>query len=217
MAKRYWLMKSEPDAFGIADLERVKIEPWTGVRNYQARNFMRDQMQVGDDVLFYHSSCEPPGVAGLARIVRTGVVDDTQFDPRSKYHDPDSPRDEPRWICVDVEFVERFPDVIPLDVLRATPGLEDMVLLRRGSRLSVQPVSEAEYGVIVAMKGGDFPRVDARVDRKPAAKKPAPAPAKKAAAPTKKPAAPAKKPAAPAKKAADARARARKPASARAR
>jgi len=151
MARRFWLMKTEPDTFGIDDLARVQIEPWTGVRNYQARNLMRDQMQVGDDVLFYHSSVSPPGVAGLARVHRTGVVDATQFDPSSKYHDPDSDPDDPRWICVDVAFVEKFPVLVPLDVLRAQPGLEDMVLLRRGMRLSVQPVTAAEHKIIVKM------------------------------------------------------------------
>jgi predicted RNA-binding protein with PUA-like domain len=151
MAKRYWLMKSEPDAFGIDDLERVRVEPWTGVRNYMARNIMRDQMLVGDDVIFYHSSADPSGPAGLARVHRTGVVDELQFDPKSKYHDEGSSRDEPRWICVDVEFVEKFPAVVPLEILRHTAGLEDMVLLKRGMRLSVQPVTAAEYKLIVAM------------------------------------------------------------------
>jgi predicted RNA-binding protein with PUA-like domain len=154
MAKRYWLMKTEPETFGIADLERVKIEPWTGVRNYQARNLMRDQMQVGDSVLFYHSSTDPTGVAGLARIERTGVVDETQFDPKSKYFDAASQRDEPRWICVDVAFVERWPEVVRLDELRRTPGLEEMPLLRRGMRLSVQPVAAEEYKIIVKLAKG---------------------------------------------------------------
>jgi len=154
MAKRYWLMKSEPDAFGIADLERVKIEPWTGVRNYQARNLMRDEMQVGDDVLFYHSSADPTGVAGLARVARTGVVDETQFDPKSKYHDAASDPTEPRWICVDVAFVERFAEVVPLEALRQTPGLEEMVLLRRGMRLSVQPVTAQELQIICKLAKG---------------------------------------------------------------
>jgi predicted RNA-binding protein with PUA-like domain len=149
--KQYWLMKTEPDTFGIDDLARVRIEPWSGVRNYQARNFMRDHMRVGDEVLFYHSSTEPPGVAGLARIHRTGVVDETQFDPRSKYHDPGSKKDEPRWICVDVEFVAKFPCLIPLATLRDHPVLQDMVLLRKGSRLSVQPVTAAEFKIIAAL------------------------------------------------------------------
>ena len=147
----HWLMKTEPDTFSIDDLARVKVEPWTGVRNYMARNLMRDRMQVGDEVLFYHSSCEPPGVAGLARVVRTGVVDATQFDPQSKYHDADSPPDAPRWICVDVEYVRHAPRFVPLAELRAHPGLAGMVLLQRGARLSVQPVSAAHYEIIRAL------------------------------------------------------------------
>ena len=149
MAKRYWLMKTEPETFSIDDLERVGTEPWTGVRNYLARNHMR-QMQVGDGVLFYHSSCEPPGVAGLARVARTGVVDETQFDPDSKYYDPKSPREAPRWDCVDVAFVEKFTKLVPLADLRADKKLAKMLLLRRGMRLSVQPVAADEYKRIVA-------------------------------------------------------------------
>lgn len=151
---KYWLMKTEPDTFSIDDLARVRVEPWTGVRNYQARNLMRDQMQVGDAVLFYHSSCEPPGVAGLAKVARTGVVDETQFDPGSKYHDPGSKRDDPRWICVDVEFVEKFPELVSLATIRADPKLADMPLLRRGMRLSVQPVTKPQFDRIVATASG---------------------------------------------------------------
>jgi len=151
VTKRCWLMKTEPETFSIDDLARVKVEPGTGVRNYQARNLMRDQMQVGDDVLFYHSSCEPPGIAGLGRIERTGVVDETQFDPRSKYFDPGADRADPRWICVDVAFVAKLRELIPLAALRTQPGLEDMALLRRGMRLSVQPVTAAEHAVILKM------------------------------------------------------------------
>lgn len=148
---QHWLMKSEPDAFGIDDLARVKVEPWTGVRNYQARNSMRDDMKVGDRVLFYHSNATPPGVAGLAVVKRTGVVDATQFEPSSPYYDPSSKRDAPRWICVDVEFVEKLPRLIALDELRANPALDGMVLLQKGSRLSVQPVSAAHYEAVLAM------------------------------------------------------------------
>jgi predicted RNA-binding protein with PUA-like domain len=148
---KHWLMKTEPETFSIDDLERVKVEPWTGVRNFQARNLMRDQMQVGDAVLFYHSSCDPPGVAGLARVVRTGVVDATQFDPDSKYYDPTSKREAPKWICVDVEFVQKLPALIPLATLRATKALADMPLLRRGMRLSVQPVSPKQYEKVLAL------------------------------------------------------------------
>lgn len=171
MAPGYWLMKSEPDAFGIADLARVKVEPWTGVRNYTARNNMRDGMKVGDPVLFYHSRVDPPGIAGLAKVVRTGVVDATQFEPSSKYYDPSSSRDAPRWICVDVEFVETLPRLVALDELRGNPALAGMPVLQRGQRLSVQPVSAAHYKVVVAMA------------RRAAAKpRPAPAAAAKAKA-----------------------------------
>ncbi|MBL8625863.1 MAG: EVE domain-containing protein [Myxococcales bacterium] len=160
-AMQHWLMKTEPDTFGIDDLARVKVEPWTGVRNYQARNFMRDQMKVGDRVLFYHSNATPPGVAGLAVVKRTGVVDATQFEPSSPYYDPGSKRDDPRWICVDVEFVEKLPRLIALDELRANPALDGMVLLQKGSRLSVQPVSAAHYKAVLAMAKKAAPKAKA--------------------------------------------------------
>src|SRR5215468_9251278 len=143
-------MKSGPDQFGIADLERVQVEPWTGVRSYFARAHMR-AMSVGDAVLFHHSGARPPGVAGLARVVRTGVVDETQFDPDSKYFDPKATRDAPIWDCVAVEYVETFPHFVTMDRIRAEPALADMLLLRRGMRLSVQPVTEVEYQAIVAL------------------------------------------------------------------
>ncbi len=146
---KYWLMKSEPEEFSIADLERKRVEPWSGVRSMFARFHMR-QMTVGDGVLFYHSSCIPPGVAGLARVVRTGVVDETQFDPKSKYYDEDSSREEPRWDCVDVEYVSTLPKLVQLERIRGDAALREMVLLRQG-RLSVQPVSETEYTHIVAL------------------------------------------------------------------
>jgi predicted RNA-binding protein with PUA-like domain len=143
-------MKSEPDQFGIADLERVRVEPWTGVRSYFARAHMR-AMTVGDAVLFHHSNAKPPGVAGLARVVRTGVVDETQFDPKSKYYDPKATRDAPIWDCVEVEYVETLPHFVSMDRIRAEPELADMLLLRRGMRLSVQPVTEVEYEAIAAL------------------------------------------------------------------
>lgn len=147
---KYWLMKTEPDVFGIDDLERVRIEPWSGVRNPWARKYMHQDMTAGDGVLFYHSSCNPPGVAGLARVHRTGVVDETQFDPAGKYFDAKATREAPVWWCVDVEFVEKLPRVVALDELRGRKELAKMMVLRI-PRLSVQPVTDAEYATIVEM------------------------------------------------------------------
>lgn len=179
-------MKSEPDQFGIADLARVKIEPWTGVRNYMARNHMR-AMAVGDLVLFHHSNATPPGVAGLAKVVRTGVVDPTQFDAKSKYFDPKAKRDAPTWDCVDVAYVETFPHFVTMDRMRGEPALADMLVLRRGMRLSVQPVTEGEYETIVRLghrAESAPPAAKKPVAKKPVAKKPAAKPA--ARKPTKK-------------------------------
>lgn len=148
MARRYWLMKSEPDAYSIDDLHREGRAHWDGVRNYQARNFMRDEMSVGDEVLFYHSNAKPPGVAGLARVVAEGYPDHTAWDPDSPYHDPKSDKHDPRWYMVDVEFVEKFADVVPLEELRETPELEDMMVTKRGMRLSVQPVTASEFKIV---------------------------------------------------------------------
>jgi predicted RNA-binding protein with PUA-like domain len=150
VTKQYWLMKSEPDEFSIADLERVKIEPWSGVRNFMARFNMR-AMSIGDDVLFHHSSVDPPGVAGLARVVHTNVVDEKQFDPKSKYYDKRATREKPIWDCVDVEYVATFPHFVSMDRMRADAALAEMVVLKRGMRLSVQPVTEAEYNAVVAL------------------------------------------------------------------
>lgn len=143
-------MKSEPDQFAISDLARVNVEPWTGVRSYFARAHMR-AMSVDDAVLFHHSSVDPPGVAGLARVVRTGVVDQTQFDPKSKYYDPKATPEAPIWDCVEVQYVETLPHYVAMERIRAEPVLSEMLLLRRGMRLSVQPVTEAEYQVIVEL------------------------------------------------------------------
>ncbi|MEZ4360927.1 MAG: EVE domain-containing protein [Kofleriaceae bacterium] len=163
MAKRCWLMKSEPDAFGIDDLARVRVEPWTGVRNFQARNFMRDEMHVGDDVLFYHSNASPSGVAGLATVHRTGVVDETQFEPSSPYYDPRATKSTPIWTCVEVAYVRTFAELVSLDDLRAEPRLADMLVLRRGMRLSVQPVSDAHFAVVCELgERGDAPARPAR-------------------------------------------------------
>ena len=152
-ARRYWLMKSEPNVFSIDDLARAPKQTtgWDGVRNYQARNLLRDEIKLGDGVLFYHSSADPPAVAGTAEVVRAGYPDPTQFDPRSNHHDPDASPDEPRWYGVDIKHAQTFATPVPLPVLRATPALSDMVLLRKGSRLSVQPVADAEWKTIVAM------------------------------------------------------------------
>lgn len=150
---RYWLMKSEPDAFSIDDLARVGTEPWTGVRNYQARNFMRDAMQVGDGVLFYHSNAKVPGVVGVARVATEAYPDPTQFDPESDYWDPKAAIDAPRWFLVDVAFERKLKDVISLDVLRANAGrLGDFVLLNRGTRLSVLPVTPAQWRTILELE-----------------------------------------------------------------
>ncbi|HEY5926211.1 MAG TPA: EVE domain-containing protein [Kofleriaceae bacterium] len=146
---QFWLMKTEPETFSIDDLERVKVEPWTGVRSVFARFHMR-AMSVGDEVLFYHSSCEPPGVAGLARVVKTRVIDETQFDPQSKYFDEKATREKPIWDCVEVEFVEKLPYFVSLAHIRAEPELKDMKLLQIG-RLSVMPVAEPEFHHVVAM------------------------------------------------------------------
>jgi predicted RNA-binding protein with PUA-like domain len=147
-------MKSEPDEFSIDDLAKSprKTAPWTGVRNYQARNFMRDVMRVGDGVLFYHSSCPEPGIAGIAEVAGTPYPDPTQFDPKSDYYDAASKRDAPRWILVDVKLVKKTR-LMPLDEMRAMPALEDMVTLRRGNRLSITPVTPAEWKAIVKRLG----------------------------------------------------------------
>jgi len=149
---RYWLMKSEPDVFSIDDLARVGVEPWTGVRNYQARNFMRDGMSDGDGVLFYHSSCEVPGVAGLARVASAAYPDPTQFERKSEYFDAKSTRENPRWMLVDVRFERKLARTIPLAELKAQPRLDGFALLQRGNRLSILPVTKAQWNVIVSME-----------------------------------------------------------------
>jgi predicted RNA-binding protein with PUA-like domain len=146
---RYWLMKSEPSVFSIDDLARAKNQTtsWDGVRNFQARNLLREA-QVGDGVIFYHSSADPPAAVGTATIAKAAYPDASQFDPKSDYYDAASKKDEPRWFVVDVKLERKFPRAVPLAELRATPALEDMVLLRKGSRLSVQPVTPAEWKVV---------------------------------------------------------------------
>lgn len=143
-----WLLKSEPSVFSIDDLQARDTALWDGVRNYQARNFLR-AMQAGDEALFYHSSCAEPGIVGRMTIVRTAYPDPTQFNPDSPYYDPKSPADNPRWDSIDVCFAEKFPRVIPLAELKAMPALAGLALVQKGSRLSVMPVSTAEWKAIL--------------------------------------------------------------------
>jgi predicted RNA-binding protein with PUA-like domain len=179
---RYWLMKTEPDSFNIDDLERVQVEPWSGVRSNFARMHMR-AMSVGDGVLFYHSSTEPPGVAGLARVARIGVIDETQFDPNSQYFDEKATRDKPIWDCVDVRFVEKFPYYVSLSRIRSDTALADMVLLKPG-RLSVQPCGDGEYHHIVELGHIEpppeppKPKKPKKAKKKASAKKPTSKPAR---------------------------------------
>lgn len=154
MAKRYWLMKTEPSVYSIDDLKRDKSTCWDGVRNYQARNFMRDDMQVGDEVLVYHSNADPPGVAGVAKISKAGYPDHSAFDKKDSHYDPKSDPDNPRWIMVDIAHVETFANLVPLETLKATKALEDMLVVQRGQRLSVQPV-EAKHFKAVCKLGRD--------------------------------------------------------------
>ncbi len=145
--KRYWLMKSEPGEVSIDDAIAQKVIAWFGVRNYQARNFMRDDMKVGDGILFYHSSCDEPGIVGLAEVASTCYPDPTQFDPDSPYFDPKSTREEPRWMLVDVKAI-RKTRLVNLAELRTRPELAEMVVLRKGNRLSISPVSSSEWRAI---------------------------------------------------------------------
>jgi predicted RNA-binding protein with PUA-like domain len=151
-AVRYWLMKSEPDEVSFDDVlaSPNQTTAWFGVRNYQARNFMRDGMQAGDGILFYHSSCAVPGVAGIAEVVGAPYPDESQFDPGSKYFDPKATREQPRWISIDVRAVERGR-YLTLTEMRTVPELEDMVLLRKGSRLSVSPVTPGEWEAVLRL------------------------------------------------------------------
>jgi len=150
MAKNAWLMKSEPDVYSIASLKKDKRTWWEGVRNYQARNFMKE-MAVGDEVLFYHSSAEPPGIAGLARVSKTAQPDQTQFNAKSDYHEPKATKEKPMWFCVEVEFVKEFSQLISLDRLKKEKSLSEMLVLQRGQRLSVQPVGEKHFKKVLEM------------------------------------------------------------------
>ncbi|WP_411852013.1 EVE domain-containing protein [Stenotrophomonas sp. LGBM10] len=152
--KRYWLMKSEPDAFSIDDLQRVGREPWNGVRNYQARNFMRDGMKVGDGVLFYHSNTKVPGIVGLATVASDAYPDETQFDAGSDYYDPKATREEPRWLLVDVAFERKLRDTISLDEIKLHADAlgEGFPLIARGNRLSILPVTAAQWKTLLSLE-----------------------------------------------------------------
>ena len=149
--KKYWLMKSEPSVYSLQDLKKSGKDLWDGVRNYQARNFMMKDMRVGDEVLFYHSNAKPPGLAGLARISKQAQPDPTAFDPKSKYYDPKSQTDKPRWFCVEVAFKSIFKRFLPIQELRQEKALSKMLLLRKGQRLSVMPVTKEEYMCVLKM------------------------------------------------------------------
>ena len=148
----HWLMKSEPEAFSIDDLKRKGQEHWDGVRNYQARNFMRDGMRPGDKIFFYHSNCAEPGIVGIAEVATDAYPDPSQFDPKSKYFDAASSRDNPRWMLVDVKFVKKLKRTITLKELQADSALAEMALVRKGNRLSVMPVGAEEWRHILAME-----------------------------------------------------------------
>lgn len=149
----YWLMKSEPDVFSFSDLKTrpKKTEPWNGVRNYQARNFMRDEMKIGDLILFYHSSCEIPGVAGIAKVSSAPYPDFTQFDPKSEYFDPKATKENPRWFLVDVSFEKDLKKHVSLEELKSYPQLAQMRLMQKGNRLSILPVTSKEFEFIVRL------------------------------------------------------------------
>ncbi|MFT4730786.1 MAG: putative RNA-binding protein with PUA-like domain [Granulosicoccus sp.] len=149
----YWLFKSEPDAFSIDDLKAMKSKKdhWDGIRNYQARNLMRDEMVRGDLGFFYHSSCKVPGIVGIVEVVKEAYPDHTAWDPECKYYDPKSSPDNPRWVMVDVKFRQKFSEVISLEKLRAVAKLDGMTLLQKGSRLSIQPVGKVQWNTILEL------------------------------------------------------------------
>jgi predicted RNA-binding protein with PUA-like domain len=150
---KYWLMKSEPDVFSFDDLKKrpKKTEPWNGVRNYQARNFMRDEMKIGDQILFYHSSCDVPGVAGIAKVNSETYPDLTQFDKKSEYFDPKATNENPRWFLIDVTFMKDLKSFVSLEEIKKHKNLSEMRLLQRGNRLSILPVTREEFEYIVKL------------------------------------------------------------------
>jgi len=148
----HWLIKSEPDVFGIDHLKKAGREPWSGVRNYQARNFMKE-MKIGDLALFYHSSTQPPGVAGIAKVVSKTYPDPTQFQKKSEYFDPKSTEEKPRWWLVDFEYVATFTDLVKLEALKADPFFNDMIVCKKGTRLSITPVEAAHFKRVCKLAG----------------------------------------------------------------
>ncbi len=148
-----WLIKSEPDVFSIHDLEKVGQEPWSGVRNYQARNFMWRDMKVGDRALFYHSNAKPPGIAGVAKVASTPYPDPTQFDKKSEYFDPAATEEKPRWYLVDFEHVTTFKELLPLETLKADKTLSEMLVCKKGTRLSITPVEKNHFARALKMAG----------------------------------------------------------------
>lgn len=150
---KYWLMKSEPDAFSIDDLQALpkQTDSWDGIRNYQARNMMRDEMNVGDLIFFYHSNCKTPGIVGIMKVASPPYPDHTQFDPESKYYDPKATTDKPRWIMVDVTFAEKFSHTISLNTLKHAPELSEMAVVRKGNRLSITPVTTHQWEFILSL------------------------------------------------------------------
>jgi predicted RNA-binding protein with PUA-like domain len=153
----YWLMKSEPDEYSIDDLERDGSTYWDGIRNYQVRNMIRDDMQIGDEAIFYHSNCKPPAAVGVMRIISDAYPDPTQFDPDDPHFDPRSDAADPRWLLRDVGYVRHLPRAVSLQEMREHPGLEGFQLLRRGNRLSIVPVSEEHWALIMALAAGSGP------------------------------------------------------------
>jgi predicted RNA-binding protein with PUA-like domain len=147
MNMQYWLFKSEPDAFSIDDLaaKPKQTEHWDGIRNYQARNYLRDQVKIGDQLFFYHSSCKDVGIVGVAEVVKESYPDHSQFDPESKYYDPKSTQDNPRWVMVDVKFKQKFKQTLSLQRVKAMPEISEIGLVKKGHRLSIMPVKDAEW------------------------------------------------------------------------
>jgi predicted RNA-binding protein with PUA-like domain len=147
----YWLFKSEPDAFSIDDLANMpkQTEHWDGIRNYQARNFLRDQVKLGDLVFIYHSSCKDVGIVGLAEVVKGGYVDHTQFDPEAKYYDPKSTADKPRWYMVDIQFKQKFSKILPLKTIKSMDDIREIGLVKKGHRLSIMPVLQTEFDTLL--------------------------------------------------------------------